>query len=233
MFKRRSLLAFGAASLSALAVGQRSRTVWADTPAEGADFFSPELPDMQQLGTHPPLPKEDQMGQQIIAACPKGPAPIDIMNWFVALNSANDDGELYRGGWRTRWNPIIVTFFRETGTKPSGDTTPWCAASMNWVLARCGYRGTGSASSGSFRDHSGSTSSPQPGDVVVFRQTDPVEARLGHGHVTLFLSWSGDQISCIGGNQVNSRGHHEFSIEKIRDGGFLTLHGSYSINAFK
>jgi hypothetical protein len=95
--------------------------------------------------------------------------------------------------------PRNVDFFKSTRTRPAGDTTFWCAASINWALQQCGFRTTKRALSGSFRNVDSSTDvatrkmipdacteSPKPGDIVVFRSRDQENARYGHGHVALF-----------------------------------------------
>ena len=158
-------------------------------------------------GTREPTSGEATVAGRILEHAP-ATTPLDIMLYFERLKIVNRDLEAYNAGWRERWNPVIVAFFRETETVPSGDTTPWCAASLNWALARCGYRGgTGSASSGSFRDVPGKTRHPVPGDIAVFGATDPKSYKAGMGHVCLFLAQTRDHVLVLGGNQKNVFGH--------------------------
>lgn len=158
-------------------------------------------------GTRKPSDVEAAEADRIVAHAPTT-TPLDVMLYLEALKTLNRDKEAYNAGWKRRWNPIIVGFFRETGTTPSGDTTAWCAASLNWTLARCGYAGgTGSASSGSFRGVRGRTRHPRPGDIVVFGATDPAAFARGQGHVGLFLAETPDEVLVLGGNQKNAYGH--------------------------
>ena len=219
------------------------------------DFRSDDLFPPAVEGTEPALAEERATAIALSGKIGSGvSAPLDIFRRFEALSRPavdgtlirNRDGEFYNEGWRTRWNPVIVRFFEETRTKPSGDTTFWCAASLNWALAHSGYRTTRSASSGSFRNadppvdpaifdmvESALTEDPKPGDIVVFRSVDPTSARAGQGHVALFLQQSSTQIQVIGGNQRTEAGHHGFSISWFPKGGRSLLFDSYrSIGSF-
>jgi len=198
------------------------------------DFFSPDIPDLVSQGTDPALGPEVQKALELISKAPTGGMVIDVMSYLEGLTDKNIDNEFYNAGWRTRWNPVIVTFFTATHTKPSGDVTPWCAACVNWCLARVGYLGTGSAVSGSFRSVPGQTGAPQKGDIVVFRNTNDAEARVGRGHVALFLEQNADSIFVLGGNQKNSFGHHAVCRKWIpKSDGTLTFHSYHSIAALR
>lgn len=198
------------------------------------DFFSPDLPDLVAQGTDPALAPEVQKASELISKAPPGRKPLDVMLYFEALTDKNVANEFYNAGWRKRWNPVIVTFFNQTRTKPSGDVTPWCAASLNWCLFRSGYRTTASALSGSFRNSPGITTSPKPGDIAVFRNTDPAEAQVGRGHVAFFLEESGDSVYVVGGNQKNNFGHHAICRKWLsKRGSVLTLDSYHSIDAFQ
>lgn len=176
------------------------------------DFDSAELPDYTHLlgpagmtpqGLATPLPREVAMARDIMAQAPRT-SPHEIMAWLEALRETNQDGERYNEGWRDRWNPLIVGFFAGTGLTPSGDLTPWCAACINWCIERAGLKGTGSASSGSFRNPRG-PGRPRLGDVAVFRD----DARgPGKGHVGFYVGGDTRRITVLGANQLNERGHH-------------------------
>lgn len=176
------------------------------------DFISDDLPDYASMlgpegfspqGLAAPLPREVAMARDIMAQAPRT-TPHEIMAWLASMREANRDGERYNEGWRERWNPLIVGFFAGTGLTPSGDQTPWCAACLNWCIERAGLKGTGSASSGSFRNPGG-PSQPHLGDVAVFR--DVVRGQ-GRGHVGFYVGGDTRQISVLGANQMNERGHH-------------------------
>jgi uncharacterized protein (TIGR02594 family) len=204
-----------------------------DDPEERyRDFMSGALPDLTQLGTDPPTAQEIKIADALIAGAPKS-TPIAIFAYLEARKEQNRDKEWYNGGWKTRWNPLIVRFFEQTKTTPSGDTTAWCAASLNWTLARSGLWTSNSASSGSFRSSPGATSSPVAGDIVVFRATDDRLARAGRGHVGIVLDRSSGQVKVLGGNQRNRAGHHAVcSIVFTERGKQLTLHSYHALTAF-
>lgn len=226
---RRSLL---------LGLGMAPIGVWPRlaAAADYKDYFSETVPHLRDLGTQPATEPEVAEARRLADAAPKTD-PLAMMRYFASLKDVNADGELYRGGWRTRWNPLLVLMFDATQTEPSGDLTPWCAASLNWCLARAGLRTTGSASSSSFRRFpSGAKPAdpPQPGDVVVFKSANPVLAKAGRGHVGLFVSQTETCVEVAGGNQINMLGHHEFSTKPIlKQGRALVLEGIYPLAAYK
>jgi uncharacterized protein (TIGR02594 family) len=198
------------------------------------DFDSGTLPDLRPFGTQPAKSDEVAKADALLLAAPRQKLPLDVMKYLEALPDENVDNEAYNGGWRVRWNPLIVRFFTETKTTPAGDTTAWCAASLNWVLARCGLHRTESASSGSFRASEGLTDNPHAGDIVVFVSKDPDEARVGHGHVGLFLEQNASEILVLGGNQKNKFGHHAVCRKWIpKKGNVLVFHSYHSIGAYR
>jgi len=219
---------------SSLMIAGRTLATGTPTSTEYRDFFSPELPDLRALGTQPATSSEVKKAASILSALPQT-TPFAIFSALAANRDVNGDGEFYCGGWRQRWNPLIVTMFNETSETPSGDETAWCAASLNWALHRAGLGGSGSAGSGSFRDFpKGSrTSTPQQGDIVVFHSADIKKAKLGHGHVGLFVDKTATHIQVLGGNQINRVGHHEFSSKPIPfNSGALVFDTFHSISAF-
>jgi uncharacterized protein (TIGR02594 family) len=197
------------------------------------DFESSTLPFPLVGGTRKPEKNEQSIAGRIIERAPSS-SPFAIMHYFETLKRVNKDNEAYNGGWASRWNPIIVQFFTETQTKPEGDTTSWCAASLNWTLARSGHKGgTRSASSGSFRDSPGKTRHPRRGDIVVFGATDPAAFAQGHGHVGLFVAQRANAVLVLGGNQKNPFGHHAFCRKWIdKNGAELKLHSFHDMRAF-
>jgi uncharacterized protein (TIGR02594 family) len=233
LFSKRALLSGLLGLLCSRKIG------WAQSPQntneDYNDFFSPDLPDLVNEGTLPATAVEVQKALDIISKAPDGKTPLDVMLYLEALTDKNADNEFYNAGWRTRWNPAIVTFFHQTKTTPSGDITPWCAACLNWTMVRSGYLGrTFSASSGSFRNVRGRTDNPQKGDVVVFRSSDPTKARFGNGHVALYLSQTGGTIEVLGGNQKNSFGHHAVCRKNIsKSGKVLTFDSFHSMDALR
>lgn len=198
------------------------------------DFDSGTLPNIRPFGTDPAKSDEVAKADALLLKCPEKSSPLDVMKYFEGLPDKNIDNEAYNGGWQVRWNPLIVRFFTLTKTTPAGDTTAWCAASLNWALGRSGFHGTGSASSGSFRAAKGVTDDPRPGDIVVFARTDADEARVGFGHVGLFLEQKQSSILVLGGNQKNMSGHHAVCRKWIlKKGDFLSFHSFHSVDSFR
>jgi uncharacterized protein (TIGR02594 family) len=198
------------------------------------DFETADLPPPMVGGTQVPMDTETTIAEKILERAPRS-SPFAVMHYLEGVRRVNADHEAYNGGWGTRWNPVIVTFFEATGTKPEGDTTSWCAASLNWTLTRAGYRGgTGSASSGSFRDGPGRTHCPRRGDIVVFGRTDPQAYAKGLGHVGLFVAQCHDAVLVLGGNQTNRFGHHSVCRKWLaKNGEDLRLHSFHAISAFR
>lgn len=236
----RRMLSLAAASvLGSAIVARRSRAdeiVTAALSDRYRDFESGDVPDFRVLGTQPATSEEAELAQSILDGAPTT-TPLAIFGYLLDDTHRNVDKEPYKAGWKVRWNPVIVAFFNATRDgKPQGDTTAWCAASLNWALRRCGMRGTGSSSSGSFRNAPGKTDDPVAGDIVVFQRSDPLQAKAGHGHVGLYLDRNDDDdtILVLGGNQINSASHHEISAKWIpKASKYLTLNSYHSLAAFR
>jgi uncharacterized protein (TIGR02594 family) len=228
---RRNLLARAAlgALAGALGQGRAAQPSLQDGIGITPDYAGP-LP-AARLGTQHPLTAEELVAKAILDEAPDGPAPIDVARYFldVANGAHGVDWKPYASGWPTRWNPLIVTFFSATGTKPSGDTTPWCAAFVNWCfLQATKSRATGSASSGSFRCFDSATSTPEPGDVVVFRRKDANEECSGSGHVGFFLGQTDSSVEVLGGNQIDGHtGCHSISSRMFAKSGSMLVFHSY------
>jgi uncharacterized protein (TIGR02594 family) len=179
------------------------------------------------------LPPKDsplwQQAQDLLDAAAKEKVPYKIAKYFTTSLPPQ-----FQTAWPqpnpahpTLANPLIVLFFLSTKTRPSGDTTAWCAAFMNWCLqhATPSITGTRDAGSQSFiQDNWGkevwSKSDAWPpknatrGDVAVFTEkSDPA-----HGHVTFFDKPTPSQpnhIDVLGGNQFNRAGMHTFSLKSL------------------
>jgi len=175
----------------------------------------------------------------ILSSAPLTGTPFEVAQYFVTSVAPK-----YQRAWPepdpahpTLANPLIVLFFLATHTTPSGDTTAWCSAFVNWCLARVGIRGTMNASSQSFADlgwgeevwnRSNGEPMPttaKPGDLAIFqRLSDPQ-----HGHICFFSKISEQQpksIEVLGGNQILIvRGHklHLIDITTLRIDGDLKL----------
>jgi uncharacterized protein (TIGR02594 family) len=200
---------------------------------EKRDYYSAFIPQLQALGTNSPKPPELAKADELLLASPNGASPIEIMNYFSAITDTNKDGERYNAGWSERWNPVIVRFFDCTERRPSSDEVFWCAACLNWVLARSGILGTCSSSSSSFRHNVGArTTNPAPGDVVVFRHRNKQLADAGRGHVGLFVSQTSAAITVLGGNQKRA-GHYAVCEQIIDHSVPLVLDSFISIDSLE
>ena len=142
-----------------------------------------------------------------------------MAEYFLSLKG--DDAK-FRREWPVRANPLIYHFFSATLTKPEGDATAWCAASLNWFLLRARATdkemigkspgsfskagkpfppelirdySTFSASSGSFRCWSAVSGEPKKGDLIVLanKGTENLSQYCrGQGHVAIFIEWIDD-----------------------------------------
>jgi uncharacterized protein (TIGR02594 family) len=94
-------------------------------------------------------------------------------------------------------SPALVAEARRwIGTNPTGMARLWCARFMNFVLARVGYRGTGSDLAMSFRNYGRRIAGPQVGAIAV------IARRGGGGHVGVVSGFD------AGGNPIIISGNH-------------------------
>jgi uncharacterized protein (TIGR02594 family) len=63
---------------------------------------------------------------------------------------------------------VLPVAERYRGSNPTGSSRPWCAIFANMILARTGYRGTGSAAARSFAQYGRPASGPAPGVIAVW-----------------------------------------------------------------
>jgi uncharacterized protein (TIGR02594 family) len=148
---------------------------------------------------------------KILDAAPTGTVP-----FRVALYFKENVPSRFQEAWpESDANPVIVKFFYDLKQTPAGDTTPWCAAFVNWCLSRSAIKGTNSAASQSFIDQKwgneiwkagdGTPSVAKQGDIVVFKhRSNPAK-----GHVAFFNRMDPRQsghIEVLGGNQLKKVG---------------------------
>lgn len=191
------------------------------------DFFSMHL-GVKALGTADPGKDLRDFARSIMSAAPKNCAPIEVAYFFRDLGLGKtqfkEEGRPFARGWPRIYNPVIVELFKTTGLNPlspttQGDATPWCAAFVNYCIARASSKtgvigaadlakGTRSASSGSFRCFGKSIdkgASPKEGDIAVWALDGTIDkCKPGSGHVGFYVGNSGDAerpILVMGGNQ--------------------------------
>jgi hypothetical protein len=201
-----------------------------------------------QLGSKQPTNPEIALAQKILTESPYGSKnPIEVARYFAQIGQGGrvkgigEDVRHYVRGWPVRYNPVIVNFFVATGTNPlalSGDYTAWCAAFINWCIARAfsptkeivlndkglmspfpatAAKGTKSASSGSFRCWSSdNTDNPRPGDVIVWATAGTVKGCApGKGHVGFYSGRAPDgRYITLGGNQRDPTNNQSAVVEK-------------------
>lgn len=234
MLDRRGFVRSGGLSLLALRVRHDVGIVWQEPKLElpdgigtKDDYFGALPPG--RLGTKKPLPPEERVAADVVAAAPKAGNPYDVARFFLDVGNGKFDPTWvpFVSGWPERWNPVIVESFNATDTVPKGDTTPWCAAFVNWCFLRATNNpATTNASSGSFRCFGASTAKPHPGDIVVFRRKDSTEECIGQGHVGFFVSQDKESVEVLGGNQIASQNQcHRISSKRIgKKGSVLEFH---------
>lgn len=187
--------------------------------------------EVATTGAGTPYKSEVEMAKKVLARAPSSASgrrvtPLEVAQYFLDVGAGRFEAEWmgYVEEWPVRANPVIVAFFEKTSyRKPAGDTTPWCAAFVNWCIHRASEgraagdmpNGTNSAASQSFLRWEGGerTDNPQPGDLCVFTNTDDA----AHGHVGFYLGRSGSTIFILGGNQryQNGRNNGEVNVSRF------------------
>lgn len=203
--------------------------VFKDQPSLNHGVLTGYMP----MGTKKPTSAEESLGKIVLDGVPKNCTPIEIALYFhdVGQGKYGNDRKPYITAWPERWNPVIVEFFKATKLQPSGDTTAWCAAFMNYCLMTSAIGKTmptgasprtQSAAALSFKNWGKTTDNPKPGDIVVFRNVNSP----GHGHVGFFLADQGDKVLVMGGNQFEGTPSRHTINRKLllKDGGVLKLH---------
>lgn len=192
-----------------------------DQPDDWSDVKGPFPSDVPLLGKDEALKEEERCAREILDQAPKGAPLLETAQYFEKLQACNKSGHPYNAQWPVRWNPVIVNFYHATDlpvrapiwTYQEGDTIDWCAAFINWCLARGGYKFTYSTMSGSFRLKGGlgtPTDRPEPGDIIVFRKKDNEKAKAGFGHVGIYIAATSNGYKVLGGNQ--KAGKHYTSV---------------------
>lgn len=105
-------------------------------------------------------------------------------------------------------NPRIVEYFKATTYHATADAVPWCSAFLNWVMAKAGVKGSGSAAAISWL-HWGLDLGEHPrlGCVVVFEH-----------HVSLYVGPDpqfDNHIRCEGGNQSDRVKVSSYPLEDV------------------
>jgi hypothetical protein len=281
IMSRRTILASASACGVTLALGSGLRS----QPLNLEDPFPPlpadlsayaNQPDVavtnlviEQLGTARPRLHEVEISHRIMEGSPFNTRrPIDVARYFqgVGLGKLNaamgEDVRAYVSGWPVRYNPLIINLFKATRTQPlaiDGDATSWCAAFINWCIARSLspsaaiavdqtgimhpfpselLKGTDSASSGSFRCWSQEAShdgGPNVGDVLVWAQDGTLDGcKPGPGHVGFYVGRAADgRYLTLGGNQRDPTTQHHAVVQALIPIHFSNSEGKNTLNSIR
>lgn len=98
-------------------------------------------------------------------------------------------------------NEDIVKFHSYTTLKATSDKVAWCSSFANFIVNKCGDKGTGSAAARSWLTWGKALYDPTPGCIVVLSRKDANNPNAAH--VTFYVcdDVKPDHIQCIGGNQ--------------------------------
>ena len=129
-------------------------------------------------------------------------------------------------------NPEIVKYFEGVKTDPaydrkgrsfeiaptyaSGDAggiTPWCAAFVNWCLAREGAAHLGIATAKSWLDFGTPILDPVYGCVTIVKPSSSTGSTTGH--VAFYVATEGDYIVLLGGNQGDQVSKSKFKSRSV------------------
>jgi CHAP domain len=190
------------------------------------------------VGNGVPTSAEIDSGLSVLQFAPFNCTPFEVANYFYDIGTGVYGKQLrkFAREWPVRANPVIHHFFVATKTIPSGDVTAWCAAFLNWCLARSKvenaetigfgpsyFKGnlvpfpkeildnftTRNAASGSFRCQT-DASEPKQGDIAVFQKPGTEKETAfcrGKGHVAFFRHFTDSGgVAVLGGNQTDDSG---------------------------
>lgn len=112
-------------------------------------------------------------------------------------------------------NPLIVEFHNHTSLHAQSDEVAWCSAFANYIVDKCGDKGTGSAAARSWLTWGRELSAPQPGCIVVLDRKDANNPNAAH--VCFYVCDDNDKqyIQCIGGNQGDMVKTSKFPKSKV------------------
>lgn len=123
--------------------------------------------------------------------------PVDVARAELALDVREFPG-------RESHNPRITMYHATTTGGAAPDETAWCSSFANYCVEQAGLNGTRSKWARSWHDNGGwgqtVTTSPQDGDIVVWRRHNQTE---DGGHVGFFIDDDQASIRVLGGNQGN------------------------------
>ncbi len=114
-------------------------------------------------------------------------------------------------------NPVVLKYAEETGIQGiDTDEIPWCSTFVNWCAFKAGLPKSEKPNARSWLHVGKSTSSPTPGDVVVFWR-EALDSWKGHVGIFFGYSQDGTKVFCLGGNQGNQVSIQAYDAAKVLD----------------
>lgn len=113
-------------------------------------------------------------------------------------------------------HPQILGYFSSMGLDKTqyNEETAWCSAFANWVATEAGYESSKKLNARSWLSVGISTSTPEPGDVVILWRDNPSSWK---GHVGFLVKESKRYVYLLGGNQGNSVSIKAYPKNRILD----------------
>lgn len=108
-------------------------------------------------------------------------------------------------------NPTVQQYYVDAVSKEYADEISWCAAFVGAMLARSGYRPSGSLLARSYLKWGTKLERPREGCIVIFKRGEPWQ-----GHVAFLETVNRDRtVTVIGGNQDDAVTRARFPRSKI------------------
>lgn len=125
-------------------------------------------------------------------------------------------------------HPAIIHYARETEIASiTDDETPWCSTFINWCAKESALPMSHKANARSWMNVGVETTTPIPGDIVVFWRES---LHSWKGHVGIFVGFNCDasRVFCLGGNQSNAVTITDYDVNKVL--GFRRLEESATLS---
>jgi uncharacterized protein (TIGR02594 family) len=154
------------------------------------------------------------LGQKVTTSpkVPKVGSPIGAP-W---MQIAEDELGIHEDGLPGSHNQRILAYHQTTTLRATTDETPWCAAFVNWVMIKAGYRGTNNALARSWLDWGQTLDQPREGAITIIKKKgatiDQATGSTTGFHVGFCVSATLTLIRLLGGNQGDQVKYSNFSL---------------------
>ena len=105
-------------------------------------------------------------------------------------------------------NKKIIEYHSYTSLKATSELTPWCSSFANYVVSKCGLKGTNSAAAISWMKWGKPLAKPVKGCIAVLK-------RKGGNHVAFVDHVDGNMLYLLGGNQGNQVGISAYPKDRL------------------